>query len=61
MVAGQSCDHGTCSVIASQDMCSDRIAGHVSFVLAMNRVNIVAVTAILVLHVGGIGHHVARH
>ena len=29
----------------------------VSFVLALNRVNIVAVTTILVLHVGVIGHH----
>ena len=33
----------------------------VSFVLALNRVNIVAVTTILVLHVGVIGHHVPRH
>ena len=30
----------------------------VSCVLALNRVNIVAVTTILVLHVGVIGHHV---
>ena len=30
----------------------------VSFVLALNRVNVVAVTTILVLHVGVIGHHV---
>ena len=30
----------------------------VSFVLALNRVRIVAVTTILVLHVGVIGHHV---
>ena len=29
--------------------------------LALNRVNIVAVTTILVLHVGVIGHHVPRH
>ena len=33
----------------------------VSFVLALNRVNIVAVTTTLVLHVGVIGHHVPRH
>ena len=33
----------------------------VSFVLALNRVNVVAVTTILVLHVGVIGHHVPRH
>ena len=32
-----------------------------SFVLALNRVNIVAVTRIPVLHVGVIGHHVPRH
>ena len=32
----------------------------VSFVLALNRVNIVAVSAILVLHVGVIGYHVPR-
>ena len=30
----------------------------VSSVLALNRVNVVAVTTILVLHVGVIGHHV---
>ena len=29
--------------------------------LALNRVNIAAVTTILVLHVGVIGHHVPRH
>ena len=33
----------------------------VSFVLALNRVNITAVTTTLVLHVGLIGHHGARH
>ena len=33
----------------------------VSFVLALNRMNIVAVTTLLVLHVGVIGHHVPRH
>ena len=33
----------------------------VSFVLALNRVNVVEVTTILVLHVGVIGHHVPRH
>ena len=33
----------------------------VSFVLALNRVNIVAVTTILVLLVGVIGHHVPRY
>ena len=33
----------------------------VSFVLALNRLNIVAVTTILVFHVGVIGHHVPRH
>ena len=33
----------------------------VSFVLALNRVNVVAVTTILVLHVGVIGHHVPFH
>ena len=33
----------------------------VSFVLALNRVNIVAVTTVLVLHVGVIGHHVPCH
>ena len=33
----------------------------VSFVLALNSVNIEAVTTILVLHVGVIGHHVSRH
>ena len=33
----------------------------VSFVLALNRVNIVAVTTILVLHIGVIGQHVLRH
>ena len=32
----------------------------VSFVLALNRVNVVVVTTILVLHVGVIGHHVPR-
>ena len=32
----------------------------VSFVLALNRVNVVAVTTILVLHVGVIGHRVPR-
>ena len=32
-----------------------------SFVLAFNRVNVVAVTTILVLHVGVIGHHVPCH
>ena len=30
-------------------------------ILALNGVNIVAVTTILVLHVGVIGHHVPRH
>ena len=30
-------------------------------ILALNRVNIVAVTTILVLHVGVIGHHIPRH
>ena len=30
-------------------------------ILALNRVNIVAVTTILVFHVGVIGHHVPRH
>ena len=30
-------------------------------ILVLNRVNIVAVTTILVLHVGVIGHHVPRH
>ena len=33
----------------------------VSFLLALNRVNIVVVTTILVLHVGVIGHHVPCH
>ena len=33
----------------------------VSFVLALNRVNIVAVTKILFLHIGLIGHHFPRH
>ena len=33
----------------------------VSFVLALNRVNVIAVTTILVLHVGVIGHHVPCH
>ena len=33
----------------------------VSLVLALNRVNIAAVTTILVLHFGVIGHHVPRH
>ena len=33
----------------------------VSFVLGLKRVNIVAVTTILVLRVGVIGHHVPRH
>ena len=33
----------------------------VSCVLALNRVNVVAVTTILVLHVGVIGHHVPCH
>ena len=32
-----------------------------SFVSALNRVNVVAVTTILVLHVGVIGHHVPCH
>ena len=32
----------------------------VSFVSAVNGVNVVAVTTILVLHVGVIGHHVPR-
>ena len=31
----------------------------VSFVLALNTVNVVAVTTILVFHVGAIGHHVS--
>ena len=30
-------------------------------ILALNRVNVVAVTTILVLHVGVIGHHVPCH
>ena len=33
----------------------------VSLVLAVNRVNIIADTTILVLHVGVIGDHVPRH
>ena len=33
----------------------------VSFALALNRVNVVAMTTILVLHVGVIGHHVPSH
>ena len=33
----------------------------VAFVEALNRVNIVAVTTILGLHVGVVGHHVPRH
>ena len=33
----------------------------VAFVLALNRVNVVAVTTILVLHVGVIGHHIPCH
>ena len=33
----------------------------VPFVLALNRVNVVTVTTILVLHVGVIGHHVPCH
>ena len=33
----------------------------VSFVLALNKVNVVAVTTILVLHVGVIGHHAPCH
>ena len=33
----------------------------VSFVLAFNRVNVVEVTKILVLHVGAIGYHVPCH
>ena len=33
----------------------------VSFVLALNRVNVVAVTTLLVLHVAVIGHHVPCH
>ena len=33
----------------------------VSFVLALHRVNVVAVTTMLVVHVGGIGHHVPCH
>ena len=33
----------------------------VSFVLALNRVNVVAVTTILALHVGAIGHHFSCH
>ena len=32
-----------------------------SFEVALSRVNIVAVTTLLVLHVGVIGHHVSRH
>ena len=31
------------------------------WILALNRVNVVAVTTILVLHVGVIGHHAPRH
>ena len=31
------------------------------FVLALNRLNVIAVTTILVSHVGVIGHHVPRH
>ena len=30
-------------------------------ILAVNRVNVAAVTTILVLHVGVMGHHVSRH
>ena len=33
----------------------------VSFVLPLHRVNVAAVTTILVLHVGVIGHHVPCH
>ena len=33
----------------------------VSFALAVNRVKVVAMTTILVLHVGVIGHHVPCH
>ena len=33
----------------------------VSFVLALNRVNIAAVTTVVILHVGVLGHHVLRH
>ena len=33
----------------------------VSFAAVLNRVNILAITTILVLHVGVIGHHVPRH
>ena len=36
-------------------------AGRHLCILALNRVNIVAVTTILVLHVGVIGHYVPRH
>ena len=32
-----------------------------AFLLALDRVNTVAVTTMLVLHVGVIGHHVACH
>ena len=35
--------------------------GFLCIVLALNRVNVVAVTTILVLPVGVIGHHVRRH
>jgi len=36
-------------------------AGRHLCILALNRVNVVAVTTILVLHVGVIGHHVPCH
>ena len=35
--------------------------GRLLCILALNTVNILAVTTILVLHVGVIGHHVPRH
>ena len=43
--------------------CGDRprhLCFVVSFVVALNKVNVVAVTTILVVHVGVVGHHVPR-
>ena len=59
-------NHGRHEVIMARNMVSnhtdmqDKYCGHL-FILALNRVNVVAVTTILVLHVGMIGHHVPCH
>ena len=42
-------------------MARNMVEGRHLCILALNRVNVVAVTTTLVLHVGVIGNHVPRH